>query len=79
MAPYYTGQNCRQRAQQKRRTTKIREAHRRVVAAFQNLQHAWLLQQHPLRDIPSDVVRQFERKAWDRLMRDLVRLPTPRD
>jgi len=61
------------------RTKPIKAAEWPVVAAFQDLQHAWLLQENPSDDLCPVAVKQFERASWDRLLRYLMSRPLPRD
>jgi hypothetical protein len=57
----------------------IKEAEWPVVSAFQDLQHAWLLQENPPPDLSVHAIHHFERKSWDRLLRYLTNRPIPRN
>jgi hypothetical protein len=62
-----------------RRTQRFEEADRVVVEVFADLDEARQLKSKPSREISPDALQRFERKAWDRLIEYLIKLPLPGD
>ena len=58
---------------------RFQEADRVVVEVFHDLHEVRLLKNKPLPEISPGAVQRFERKAWDRLIEYLIRLPLPGD
>jgi len=54
-------------------------ADRVVVEVFADLHEARQLKSKPSSQISPGAVQRFERKAWDRLIQYLIKLPLPSD
>jgi hypothetical protein len=61
------------RAKPKR--ARFEQADRVVVEVFHDLHEVRHLKSKPLPEISPGAVQRFERKAWDRLIEYLIRLP----
>jgi len=57
------------------RARRFEQADRVVVEAFADLHQARRLNRDQLPSMSSGAVQQFERKAWDRLIDYLIKLP----
>jgi hypothetical protein len=58
---------------------RFKQADRVVVEVFTDLHEARRLKSKPPPGISPGAVQRFERKAWDRLIEYLTRLPLPSD
>jgi len=54
-------------------------ADRVVVEVFADLHEARQLKSKPSSEISPGAVQRFERKAWDRLIQYVIKLPLPSD
>ena len=72
--PWFNGGSGSRRAKT-RRMQRFEEADRVVVEVFADLQEVRHLESKPLPEISPGAVQRFERKAWDRLIEYLLRLP----
>jgi len=59
------------------RMQRFEEADRVVVEVFADLHKARQLKRKLSREISPGAVQRFERKAWDRLIEYLIKLPLP--
>ncbi len=59
------------------RAQRFEQADREVVEAFADLHEARHLKSKPSLGLSPDAVQRFERKAWDRLINYLIKLPPP--
>ena len=57
------------------RVQRLEQADYAVVKAFADLRKARYLKSNQFPGIPLDTVQRFERKAWDRLIDYLIKLP----
>ena len=62
-----------------RRMQRFEAADRVVVEVFADLHEARQLKSKPSSQISPGAVQRFERKAWDRLIQYLIKLPLPSD
>jgi hypothetical protein len=76
--PWFNVGSGSRRAKPKR-AQRFQEADRVVVEVFHDLHEVRLLKSKPLPEISPGAVQRFERKAWDRLIEYLIRLPLPGD
>ena len=77
--PWFKVGNGSRRAKPER-IQRFEQADRVVVEVFADLREARHLKSRPSSDISPGAVQRFERKAWDRLIEYLIKLPPlPRD
>ncbi len=72
--PWFNVGSGSRRAKPKR-TQRFQQADRVVVEVFADLREVRQLKSEPLPEISSGAVQRFERKAWDRLIEYLIKLP----
>ena len=76
--PWFNARSGSRRAKP-RRMQRFEEADRVVVEVFADLYEARQLKSKLSREISPGAVQRFERKAWDRLIEYLIKLPLPSD
>ena len=72
--PWFNVGSGSRRAKPKR-AQRLQQADRVVVEVFADLHGVRQLRSQPLSEISPSAVQRFERKAWDRLVAYLIKLP----